>query len=462
MASPVLGPYLNGVWGIILYVNAKLKKLLATSPVRFLMPGPIAVTAVLLLFVMPFHLTAPSALAAGEGIRVLSSEREVRFPEAVVFSLEVEGESEIVEVRLYYKVFPSGIWTYDYHELSPSQRVETSFSLDLSGVSYLPPGTPMEYYYSIRDSSGNILETSPETFMYVDDRFQWQGATAGPLTIFWHDLSESRVQDVARRVESSLNDIAALLQVDLNDKSLRGIIYNTMSEARGAFPFQSRTITQEQVFQGFAFPEKGVFVGVGLQADLITHESAHLILEEVVSSPGARVPSWVNEGFASYMEPSAGEFGGSFLGETSPDAMPLRGMNSIPGRPEAIRYFYLKAESVVGYLLETHGVPKFRVFLEQMDEGRSVDQALNTSYGFGIDDLDIRWSSAVGQGERGDAGGGGTPFSYLDTFLLAILALVVMVIFVANYIVRRLRRGREGPEDEWEDSLTDEEWEGRP
>ena len=426
------------------------------------MPGPVAVAAVLLLFAMPFHLTAPAAFAACEDIRVLSSEREGRFPEDVVFSLEVEGESEIVEVRLYYKVSPSGIWTYEYHELPPSQRVETSFNLDLSGVSYLPPGTGLEYYYSIRDASGNTLETSPETFMYVDDRFQWRSATAGPLTIFWHDLSESHVQDVVRRVESSLNDIAALLQVDLDDKPLRGIIYNAMSEARGAFPFQSRTITREQVFQGFAFPDRGVFVGVGLQADLITHESAHLILEEVVSSPGARLPSWINEGFASYMEPNARGFGGSFYGETSTDVMPLRGMNSIPGRPEAIRYFYRKAESVVGYLLETHGVPKFRAFLEQMDERKSVDQALRASYGFGIDDLDRRWSSAVGQGGSGDAEGGSTPFSYLDTFLLATVAVVVMVIFAANYVVRRLRRGWEGPDDEWEDSLTDDEWEGRP
>ena len=443
-------------------MNTKLKKLLTTNPFRTLMSGPVAVAAVLFLFVMPLHLTAPAALAAGEDIRVLSSEREVHFPEDVVFSLKIEGESEIVEVRLYYKTSRSRIWTYDYHELPPSQHVETSFNLELSGISYLPPGTEIEYYYSIRDSSGNTLETRPETFIYVDDRFQWRSSTAGPLTIFWHDLSESHVQDVARRVEISLNDIAELLQVDLDDKPLRGIIYNTMSEAREAVPFQSQTITREQVFQGFAFPERGVFIGAGLQADLITHESAHLILGEVVSSPGTSIPSWVNEGFASYMEPNARGFGRSFFGETSPDVMPLRGMNSIPGRPEAIQYFYRKAESVVGYLLETHGVPKFRLLLEQMDERKSVGEALNTSYGFGIDDLDRRWSSAVVQGEGGDAEGGSTLFSYLDAFLLAIIALVVMLIFTANYVVRRLGRGGEGPNDEWEDSLTDEEWAGRP
>ena len=448
-------------------MNANLKKLLMTSPFRFLVVGPVTTIAVLfllaLLFPVPFHTTTPTVFAADEGIRVLSSEREVRFSEDIVFSLEVEGESEIVEVRLYYKASPSGIWSYDYRELPPSQHVETNFSLDLSGISYLPPGTGLEYYYSIRDSSGNTFETSPETFIYVDDRFQWRSTTAGPLTIFWHDLPESRVEDVARRVESSLGDIVALLRVDLDDKPLRGIIYNTMSEAQEAFPFQSRAITQGQVFQGFAFPEKGVFVGAGLQADLITHESAHLILEEAVSSPGTRIPSWVNEGFASYMEPNARGFGGGFFGETNPEVMPLRSMESIPGRPEAIRYFYRKSESVVGYLLETHGVPKFRLFLEHLDDRKSADQALNASYGFGVDDLDRLWASAVVQGESGDEEeGGSSPFYYLDIFLLAAVALVAVVIFAANYLIRRLRKTREEPDDEWEEGLTDEEWEGRP
>ena len=57
------------------------------------------------------------------------------------------------------------------------------------------------------------------------------------------------------------------------------------------------------MFQGFAFPERGVFVGIGLRPGLIVHESAHLMLEEATDSPGARLPAWVNEGFATYVEP---------------------------------------------------------------------------------------------------------------------------------------------------------------
>ena len=411
------------------------------------------------MLLTPLYFLTPAVFAAGDNIRVLSSESEVHFPGGVIFNLEVEGEVDIVEVRLYYRVSPSGRWLYTYPDLTPSRRVETSFNLNISGISYLPPGTQMEYYYTVRDAQGDILETRPETFVYVDDRFRWQTVNAGPLTIFWHDLSEKHVQRVAQQVEKSLYEISELLLVSL-DKPVRGIIYNSRTEAREAFPNQSRTITEEQVFQGFAFPERGVFVGVGLTPSLIVHESAHLLLREATASPMAGVPAWANEGFASYVEPGAHGYRRDFRGSANPDLMPLRYMYTVPGRPEAIRYFYRKSESVVRYVLETHGAEKFRAFLGELNQGKDADSALVAVYSFGLEGLDQRWSSALGQEERGDTSNDTAPFAYLDTLLIAVLALVVMAALVANFVMRRLRKRTQGSE-EW-DGLTEDEWEGRP
>ena len=439
-----------------------LKVLPIKYPSRFPSPAPAVLGVALLLLLVPLFFIAPAVSAAGDNIRVISNEREVRFPGDVVFNLEVEGEADIVEVRLYFRVAPSRIWTYTYPDLTPSRHVETSFNLDVSGVSYVPPGTELEYYYSVLDTQGNILKTRPETFVYVDARFQWQTVEAGPLTIFWHDLSEKRVREVAQKVEESLIEVGELLRVNL-DVPLRGVIYNSRKDAREAFPNQSSTITQVQVFQGFAFPERGVFVGVGFRPGLIVHESTHLLLEQATSSPRARVPAWVNEGLASYMEPGAHARSRGFPGAVNPDRMPLRHMYSVPGRPEAIRYFYQKAESVVGYLLENYGAAKFRTFIGQLDEGRRSDKALMATYGFGLDGLDQGWYSSMGEvGHEEDTGGDGFgfPLSSLSTLLIAILVLVVMGLMVANFVARRLSKGAEEVE-EW-DGLTEEEWDGRP
>lgn len=199
---------------------------------------------------------------------------------------------------------------------------------------------------------------------------------------------------------------------------------------------------------------------IGKETILELIETAHLLLNEAVSSPGARVPAWVNEGFASHVESGRYGYTRGFSGGDAPDRMPLRHMDSVPGRISDIRYFYRKAESVVGYLLETHGDERFRAFLDQLDGGKDDDEALSEVYGFGLDGLDRRWSSPPTQEVPDDSGGRAVPFGYWDSVLIALLVLVVMALTVGNLVLRKLRRRAHGPE-EW-DGLTEEEWEGRP
>ena len=432
----------------------------------------LGLTATLLVAVLTALLlvsTQPVS-AAGDPIRVLTDRMEVHFPGDVMFKLEVEGDEDIVEVTLFYRVLPSGIWTYAYPQITPSRRVETNLNLDIVGLSYLPPGTELEYYYAIRDTLGGVIETGRERFVYVDDRFQWQSIQAGPLTLYWHDQSRTFLENVANRAERSLADVAELLQVE-PDNPLRGVIYNSRREAQEAFPFQSDTITEQGIFQGFAFPAEGVFIGVGAEVNLIVHEGAHLLLDQAASSPTARVPSWVNEGFASFVEPSIYDYRQGFEGGADSSRMPLRHMSTVPGNTQDIRYFYRKSRSVVGYLLGNYGIEKFREFLGELDQGRHHSSALNATYGFDLDGLDQEWSSAVsyqGGGDsednspiNGDSGGRSVPsFVYLDSVLIAVLALLVVGAMVGGFVVRKIgSRPADGLE---EDGLTEEEWEARP
>ena len=116
----------------------------------------------------------------------------------------------------------------------------------------------MEYYYSIRDATGNVHETPHAIFEHVDNRFTWEKTRVGPLTLLHHDVPQSQIAVVARGVESELRRIGQLLQINL-DQPIKGVIYNRRAEALEALPFQSRTITEAHIFQGFAFPiQRGV------------------------------------------------------------------------------------------------------------------------------------------------------------------------------------------------------------
>lgn len=395
--------------------------------------------------------------AVGNEIRVISDWQEARFPSHLVFHLEAESEWKIVEVRLYYRVAARAYgrtpipWTYAYPTFIPDQRITTSLNLRTAGASYLPPGTKLEYYYFIRNVLGNVHQTARATFEYVDDRFRWQQTQMGPLTLLYHDVPPSRVDALVPEVDRELRRLASLLKIDL-DQPIKGVIYNHRSEVLDAFPHQSRTITERQVFHGFAFPDQGVFVGLGMQPRLVVHESAHLLLHQALGSATVPVPAWLDEGFATYVEPGSTPYSGRSL---SSRGLPLRAMSAVPGTPQDIHTFYQKAESVVAYLIGQYSVESFQEFLEQLRQGSTTNAALVRAYGFDIDGLEQQWATNS-DGLLAPAPGslaGPSPLVYLDTFVIAGLVLVVMGVFLGRYIRGRLRRSTSPDEglQPWED-----------
>ena len=406
----------------------------------------------LVLAVLALWLTTLPVQAFGGEIRVVSDQQEVKFPGGLGFNLTAEAEEEIVEIRLYYRTLEDGIWSYAYPTFDPGQSITASLNLKTSGRVYLAPGTQVEYYYIIRDSLGNEHQTSAATLEYADTRFQWKEVQAGPLDLLYHDIGESRVASVVSQVEPQLDRIAGLLPTG-DRKPMKGIIYNRRSEAVAAFPRQSQTITEQRVYAGFSFPATGVFVGLGFQPRIIVHEAAHLMLHQALGSDALPVPAWLDEGFASYVEPNSRAYSGRSL---SSRGVPLRAMSTQPGTPQAIGTFYRKAESVVAYLFEEQGgAGSFQQLLAELAEGRTINEALEGTYGFDVDGLESRWAGDL-SGPRAPAPGEPdrpSPFLYFDTWILGGLALFVLVMVAGRFLKTKLRPVRPTEEglQPWED-----------
>ena len=407
----------------------------------------------ILLFALSGVITTdtPPAYATANGVQVISDEVQVNFPRSVTFTLEAAAQTEIEEITLFYKGAASEIWSYSYPTFKPGMRIKATFNLLASVSQYLPSGADIVYYYTVRDSQGQITETKERVFTYLDARFRWNTTQVGPLTILWHDLPEGRVSRVTQQVSAALNRTSDLLRIE-SEEPLKGVIYNSMSEAQLVFPSQSQTLTRERVFQGYAFPQWGVFLGVGFQTGLITHESAHLLLSQVTSSPGTSIPAWVDEGFASYVATSAhlprGSAGLPRSIETR--SMPLRTMSTIPGTERDIRAFYRKAESVVAFMVEELGGDKFRSFLGHLDQRKKADQALRSAYGFGIDEIDKRWATGA-SGSGAASNDRSFPYWAINSVILGSLVLVVSTFIVMRATFNRLRKSPEPLEDEGDD-----------
>ena len=402
-------------------------------------------------------LSVSSLSAAGGGIEVVVTDEEVEFPGNVDLSVTAEGDAGIVEVRLFYRTVGSQVWAYAYPEFVPADRITASLNLVGEVSTYLPPGTEIEYYYEITDAQGNVLRTEPTVVEYEDTRFDWEEVKVGPLTLRYYNQSNLRVRGVVRSLESDLQRLQEILQLEQADE-IKGVIYARRSHTLDAFPQQSRTTTEQQTFQGFAFPERNLFLGLGMDRGLIVHESAHLFLNQAVGDRALPTPAWLDEGFASYMDPSVKIFSGGSLTR----ANPLRAMNTVTGTPHTIGTFYQKSLSVVAFMLDEFGEASFQRFIAQLGTGDTVDVSLTKVYGFDLDGLDARWAGQL-SGKRAQSPSSPGRLSpeperpsailFFNSWLLGGLMLLVLGAVLIQFVASKIRPAaypENGPQP-WED-----------
>src|SRR3990172_7464166 len=110
----------------------------------FLQAALMAVLASLVFLFAPNPALAQSAPTIADG-GVTNT-----FPDGMRFSITVESDSPIEEIKLRYKILPDGTAAIGRPEFDPAASVATS--LELGGADlYLPPGTVIEYHSEATD-----------------------------------------------------------------------------------------------------------------------------------------------------------------------------------------------------------------------------------------------------------------------------------------------------------------------
>ena len=382
----------------------------------------------------------PIAETSGS-IRVISTSHEVGFPNQIVLNLEAESDAEITGVQLFYSVGGREVLVYGYPRFTPDRQVSADYTIKTGGGSYIPTGVDIEYYYVIQDSAGNSLETERYSMSYLDPRYRWRELRMDNLVVLWHDRDSLQVRAAAAEVDRRLGRVRALFGLQ-DARPMKAVIVNSHREASRTFPRISRTATASHLFGGFAFGQYDLFVLAGLGVDGMVHEMTHLLLDEAVDSPLARVPSWLNEGLAQYFES-----GSRWRARTVERAarrgqlMPLASMAAVPGRPEDVGLFYAQAWSVVSYMMDVHGEERMSALIQALDGGSRIDEAVVEVYGMTLQGLQAQWEATLPGGSAASslsrAGRHGT------TTLMAGTVGMAIVLAGGGWLTGRLRRRNE-------------------
>ena len=274
-------------------------------------------------------------------------------------------------------------------------RFTATSELATSGSKYIPSGTQISYYFKILYINDAEQETDPITFDYLDPKYRWQKMESETMTVFWHDITKSKIEEVISKSETVLEQVSELFDIEQN-RPIRAVIANSQRESADSFPKISSSATRDNVYGGFAFPQYEVFIVRGVSADGIIHEATHLLMSQKLDSARSQVPAWLSEGIAMYFEiDNEHRNRTAEVGYIQKKLRPLSSMQSVPGKSGDIRLFYAHSQGIVGYLIDKGGKEKILRLLEQINSGTKTDVAVIDVYGKTIDELDKSWQATL-------------------------------------------------------------------
>ncbi|MBI2859527.1 MAG: hypothetical protein HYX90_10650 [Chloroflexi bacterium] len=335
-------------------------------------------------------------------VALKSVEIKNQFPEGVLFqaSAETAAPATISEIRLEMRVKGSNRGAYAYLEFVPATTVEGSYLLRASGAQYKPPGTLIEYYFIITDSEKRTLETPKETYLYLDNRFEWASVSEGLVEVYYYGPTKTRAEFILDAAAETIERMGELLGVRPS-QPIRIIAYNNPQNMFAALPFQSETTQRELLTQGQAWYDYGLLLMLGGDSNangIASHEMTHMLVSEATKNAFVDIPAWLNEGLAEYGNVNPGSSYDGLLSEAiaAGQLLPLRHMQSLPGLSRDILLVYAQGRQVVRHMVETYGADKVKELFAAFNKGLRIDEALKSVYGFDQDGLDNSWRRSRG------------------------------------------------------------------
>ncbi len=357
--------------------------------------GILALVAGLFLVVL-----SPSSAQVQGKLTVLDSSTQVEFPSRLGFSLSVESDANITDIRLRYKVDRESfarVISEVYIKFVPGTAVDVEWSWDMRRMGGLPSGSNVEYWWVVEDAGGERIETAPIQVQFDDTRYPWRGLDEGMVTIYWYEGEEPFAQELMITAQQVLNRLTEDTGAHL-EKPVNIYIYASARDLQGAMIFP------QEWTGGVAFTRYGV-IAIGIAPDSLSwgrramaHELAHLVIHQVTFNPYGDLPTWLSEGLAMYaegeLEPGYTALLDKSIAEGS--LISVRSLSSpFSAYAEEALLSYAQSYSLVEFLTSSYGADKMLGLLNIFEQGSGYDGALVRVYGFDMDVLDTLWRDYV-------------------------------------------------------------------
>ncbi|MFC2015078.1 peptidase MA family metallohydrolase [Chloroflexota bacterium] len=345
-------------------------------------------------------LLAPTLVQAQGRLAVLDSSVKAEFPVRLNFNLSTESDADISDIRLHYTIDRESfarVTSEVYIEFEPATSVDAEWSWDMRKTGGLPPGSVVEYWWAVKDTNGNKVETPPARVSFDDNRYAWREFTEGKVTIYWYEGRLPFATELMSAAQQALARLAKDTGAYLK-KPADIYIYANTRDLQGAMIFP------QEWTGGAAFTEYGIIVlgidqgNISWGKTSIAHELTHLVVHQMTYNPYIGLPTWLSEGLATYnegrLEPQLANYLDKAVKNNS--LISVRSLSSPFSAYAKESYLsYAQSYSLVEFLVTTYGQDKMLELLTTFSRGSSYDGALEKVYGFDMDGLNTLWREYI-------------------------------------------------------------------
>ena len=337
---------------------------------------------------------------ARSGITISSSSVETEFPATLVFNLTAESEVNIADIRLHYKVERmehAQVTSEVYIEFVPDSVVEAQWTWDMRKTGGLPPGSSIQYWWTVADAAGNKVETEPAQVQFDDDRYSWRSLNQGQVTLHWYNGDDSFASNLMAATQQALARLTEYAGAEI-ESPVEIYIYANAGDLQGSM------IYPQEWTGGVAFTRYGV-IAIGIAPDeldwgirTIAHELTHLVIHQMTFNPYGDLPTWLDEGLAMYAEGELAPAFATFLNNAVVEGklISVRSLSSpFSAFAEESLLAYAQSYSLEEFLVNKYGKEKMFELLTTFKQGSGYDEALLRVYGFDMDGLNALWQDYI-------------------------------------------------------------------
>jgi hypothetical protein len=363
------------------------------------MRRPLSLGAVLLAAFVAAVLLVGPALATAGSITAGETRVESDDPRSISFRVSVEAESSLEAATFSYKVLnPDGnVGGGGAGDFVPATQTDVTFTLaTITGTRYIPVGSEFVVSWELTDRDGSTVVTDEESFIFLDGQYDWQSRTEGAVTVYWYGNNEDRATTAFEATRSSLVDSETLLQAEV-PYPVKVMVWASESDGDLARQPRGETFDSQVVTGGQRVAPDLIFVFTP-DVDVVRHEVAHIVTKVAGDGPFTRVPSWLDEGTAVYMQTSPGNGYSSAVNFAVQSGSPLnlRSLQSPANEASLVNLFYGQSWSTVDFMIDEFGAEAFAEVYRVIKAGSSTDDALEEVYGVNQDGLYNLWREANG------------------------------------------------------------------